>query len=524
MNFRFIVLSEPTRKRVQLGFIVVLILLAAYLRMRDVTYGADEVCLLPPEERWLYDAPQPVSLYAWDTTPEIYGEEIAPDPRVRTVLPTEQDLVLMRLFGAIGGVLPPVILLAVVRRWQPNWAVLAALFIAAAPWFVLADRWIIRYDLATLCVAVSVWSGSLLRAEKPAVLVGLRPFHALFTLALLLVAPPLGWLVPALLVWRDVVVRRWAFFGGLSGVLLLPGWRAPEYWLNGAMQPDMGTTAALVWLLVLAALWRWRRVSISGAACILAAAFIAGGYTLYTLHHLPYPSRAGLELAAFLRERIPDNSVVYFDSDTWALLPAVRCPAQHNLDFEAVSPPVLLPYLPGIHLPPPAPNYIVTTNPELVHKMPYVYSVGDYLVGRALDVPSPTGLIFGNLLEVMGYEIVTPQVQPGQLLEIRLDWQFLGSMDEQIYAHALFLHVVPQGYPERQIINIGRAFADMPSLLHPRQYALNQRLVALIPQDTAPGSYDVLLGVYNFYDGKRVNSQSGSGVLAGTVEITAPNE
>ncbi len=530
------------KQKSQVWISTLILILAAALRLYGVSYGYDEACLTPEDEYWLYDDPQVSSLYSWDV--RLVVEEVESDPRARAVAPTEGELLLMRLFGAVVGIFTVALSMRFARVIGANWWWIAGLFVALGPWFVNADRWVIRFDPAPLMVAISGLALLLLYQSR----IGNRRFMAWIqvgaAVSLLLVAPPLWWMAFGLILLASTKtpshedeagkadevylipttrsIWQITVFLILCGILLIPALQLPGHWLNAAFSWDMGAVAAVVWVLLALGLWRWRRLSLPVQAILTLAVLLMGAYSLLSVLQLPRLTAEEWQLVDFLQERIPDDLVVRFDESSWHLAPVVACPKRDNIQFTPQPLPVFMPFLPGTRLEPAPPDYFITMNRDELEGFPFVYELDSgHYVGRAAQLPNPVDVSFGGEFYVIGYELVTPTVRAGEVVDIRLDFQFSSATGSDSLAYAAFIHVTPPGQPGDQLVNFNVAFVEETPHVGPRRYALNRHFRFNLPADTLPGRYEILFGVYNMFSGERLNSTQGDVLLIGQVDVPA---
>ncbi len=130
---------------------------------------------------------------------------------------------------------------------------------------------------------------------------------------------------------------------------------------------------------------------------------------------------------------------------------------------------------------------------------------------------------FGHTLELIGYDIRTPQVRPGETVVVITLWRIISTFDREA---VLFTHVLT-GNPDRPVL------AQQDSLDVPVWYwtlgdtfAQVHRFVT--PADAAPDVYPLEVGIYTRADGARlpVYDRRGSVVsdhaLIGSLEVLAP--
>ncbi len=495
---------------------VLILLIGAALRLHDISYGLSDVCLTPPDERWLYDAYQPASLYAWDVAPhgalEYLPGRVESAPLASADTPP-LDRFVLRLLAVAAGLLTTAIILRLGHNLRANGWWLVGLFIAAAPWFVAADRWTVRFAPGLFALAISLfalWKSDRLPAGWPRDLAVIVQTCA--ALSLLLLAPPLWWLTIALLLIQPRPRWRWTTFLFLSELLLIPVLQSPELWLAALPNWDVSVIAACILIGLLIILWRYRRLSRFQQAVFLVIVVIVGGMTLYQDAQLVTPSADQWQLIHWLQARIPDDSVVQFDSATWRLASIVACPAGANLRFTAQSAPV--PYFDKRDLA--TPYYSVSAQPDTVADMAYVTSIGDdYRVGRSLKLSHPVDVNFGDLVYLLGYDIITPTVSPSGMVDLRIDYQFGAHITPDVLAYAAFVHITPANDPATNWANYSDPFFAESGNTGSRRVMLDHHIRFTLPSTIPDGTYDLRYGIFNQSTGATV----GDPVLLGTITV-----
>lgn len=501
--------------------IVLLILFLAFgFRLWHWNAGLSDICLMPAEEIWLNAPFQPTSLYAWNVTPQgalpnIRGQIDASGPITLSV----SDRLLLRFSGVMAGMVLVALTLRLARRLGSQWGWLAGLLVAVAPPFVTADRWIVRFDLATLTVAMSLFlltEQQLRRGWLGGLLARLQVLTALM---LLLIAPPLWWLALGLILLQPRLDWRWATFVLFSGLVIIPGLRTPEHWLAAAASWDVGALAACIWAGMALALWRWPRLSGLQQGGMMITILLTASLTLVTELQRHTPSPAEWELIRWLHNRLPDDAIVRFDSDTWPLVDAVACPAGVDRRFQAQSMPVRFFDVRSL----PEPDYVVTTQPDGVAGLPYTTSIaGQFSIGRSLNLANPVDIGFGDLISILSYQLITPEVRAGELVDIRLDYQFGPQITPDALAYAAFLHITEPNNPGEKWVNIADAFVEESGNTGSRRIILNHRIRVPLPIDIPAGTYDVLYGINQVYTGERLLWFGGDLLTLGQVRVIQP--
>ena len=496
---------------------VLVLLITAAFRFHAVTYGLNDVCLTVPEEYWSYEPSQSVSLYTWNIAPKgalvnLPGRVVEPAPLVTA----ETDLIerlYLRLIGCAAGLLTAALLMCLGRRLGARWWWLAGLLVAVSPWFVGADRWMVRFDTAPLVIAIgalALWESGRLQSgwqQKTAVVI-----HAAATLSLLLIAPPLWWLAVIMLLLQPRPLWRWTLFILFVGLVLIPALQTPELWLAAAQLWDGGTTAACILVGLALALWWRRSLSVLQTWILLVIVLLTGAITLYQDAQLKQPSASEWELIHWLQTRIPDNSVVQFDFATWSLGHIIACPMGANIDFQPQS--LGVPFFDTRDLK--VPYYFVSTDPKAVAKMPYVSQIADqFWVGRGLDLANPVDIGFGDLVHLLSYQILTPTANPSDVIDIRIDYQFGPNITPDVLAYAGYIHITPTDDPSKNRANYADPFFEESGNTGSRRVMLNHHLRVALPPEIPAGSYDVRFGIFNVYTGKSV----GDGIVLGEILV-----
>jgi 4-amino-4-deoxy-L-arabinose transferase-like glycosyltransferase len=157
---------------------------------------------------------------------------------------------------------------------------------------------------------------------------------------------------------------------------------------------------------------------------------------------------------------------------------------------------------------------------------PAVYDADDYralydrsaTMQRYVQGPAPEhplNLVLGGKLRLLGYDISTTQVAPGNTLAVSLYWQALAPMDIRYRA---FVHVESDRmWGQHDDDPVCRVRTDE---WRPPQSGIGQFRVTLDPAIPA-GSYPVTVGVYNPEDGGRLEIVDQQGQSRGDIlELT----
>jgi 4-amino-4-deoxy-L-arabinose transferase-like glycosyltransferase len=135
-------------------------------------------------------------------------------------------------------------------------------------------------------------------------------------------------------------------------------------------------------------------------------------------------------------------------------------------------------------------------------------------------IPTST-LNFANVVDLIGSEIRTPQVQAGQQVEVITYWRIATLYDQEA---VLFTHML-SGDPARPVL-AQQDVLDVPSYYWLPGDAFAQVHRFTIPGDAQPGSYPLEVGLYTSADQKRLPLLDASGetlgdhVIIGSVTVT----
>jgi hypothetical protein len=442
-------------------------------------------------------------------------------PRVRTAIGTDDGLYLMRFSGVLIGLVVVALTLHLALVIGVNWWWLAGLFVAIAPWFVEADRWVMRFDPAILAVAISVvalFHSSRSHRLAP-ITMGLIGIQTMAAVSLLLLAPPLWWLGAILLFVQPWRPWRLAAFATLSLVVGVPALRSPIHWINATTRWDTGAAAACVWVTLALALWHFPRLTQSVRRFLAGGVLMAGVVSLVNVSGLPSPTSTEWELVTWLQHRIPDQSVVRFDAETWHLSPTVSCPLGAHLMVIAQPIPPVIPSLPGTRDVLPA-DFLVTTDPAEVAASSYIHDLGNgFYIGREFSLPNSVDIRFGDLLYVLSYQLVTPSINAGDLVDVRLDFQLTSEVTVEALAYSAFFHVTIPGQAGDKVAEYNVPLVQEFQSLIPRQLLLNIHFRFPVPAATPSGTYDVIFGIYNVYTGERLRWLNGDSLFLGQLDV-----
>jgi hypothetical protein len=137
-------------------------------------------------------------------------------------------------------------------------------------------------------------------------------------------------------------------------------------------------------------------------------------------------------------------------------------------------------------------------------------------------VPTQT-LDFDHVVNLIGYDIHTPSVKPGDTVEVITYWRITTLFDRET---VLFTHLL-SGDPNQPVL-AQQDSLDVPSWYWLPGDAFAQVHRFVIPPAAKPGTYPIEVGIYTRDDDQRLPlyDQSGSvvgdHVVIGSVTIVAP--
>ncbi len=138
---------------------------------------------------------------------------------------------------------------------------------------------------------------------------------------------------------------------------------------------------------------------------------------------------------------------------------------------------------------------------------------------KSAVIPTAT-LNFANAVNLIGSEIRTPQVKPGQQVEVITYWRITTLYDQEA---TLFTHLL-SGDPNKPVL-AQRDSLDVPSYYWLPGDAFAQVHRFVLPADARPGAYPLEVGFYTSADQKRLPLLDASGnsvgdhVIIGSVTV-----
>jgi hypothetical protein len=251
--------------------------------------------------------------------------------------------------------------------------------------------------------------------------------------------------------------------------------------------------------------WRWRNLAIQIRSVLAASVAVLGVYSAVTVAQLPRPDQSEWDLVYYLQDHIPDQAVVYFDSNTWPLHSVIACPLDIDIHYDAHPLPIDVPINPDPRVQP-APDLVVAVDRASVPDTSYNQQVANhYWVGRTNYLVNPEDKLVGSQFRLLDHEIVTPVIVSGDQIDIRLSTQYTSQVDVNILGYSLFIHVTEPGNPGEKLINFNRGLVDSLGDPNERRIEGNYHLYIDTPSDAPPGTYDVIFGVFDNTAGQLVD-------------------
>mgnify|MGYP007059382065 CR=1 FL=1 len=123
----------------------------------------------------------------------------------------------------------------------------------------------------------------------------------------------------------------------------------------------------------------------------------------------------------------------------------------------------------------------------------------DRLFSLPADIAQPLALQFGDLAGLRGYDLLTPSAAPGEPVRLTLYWRVERQADA---IFSTFVHLVG---PDGQIVEQGDQWpGGLPSSTWAAGQVIIDEYAIQLPDDTPPGTYQIVLGLYAAADGVRL--------------------
>jgi hypothetical protein len=482
----------------KLLWLLVILLCGFFLRVMTLDYGITERCLVPEQEFWLTETTY-TSAYAIDPTNNYLNVTL------REL--TSQEHVMLRYAGMLAGVVTIAITIRLLKVLRTSIATGVLVLVAVSPWFVTPDRWVVAFDVAPLLVSLSMYSIWTLRYRTVKQwLVWLTIFASL---SLLFVAPPLWWLTILLLLAVPQVPYRKIGFAFFVIFVLVAGIRNPLAWYQATQLWDSGTTAALVWLVIVTfAFYTQAYIPKVMTQVVVVIAMLSGAISLIHALELPRPTDEQKRVISVLQDAIPDNTSVALAPSLYPFVPIIECPMEVNIIFE---PKVYTPIVP-------LDENFITVVEGFPNTPLHVQQVDEkYWIVRNLELANPIYIPVRDQLVVLNAELLSPTLLPGGILDVRLDMQFTSHLNEQFSVYGLFVHVTLPDQSAEKLVQFGYPIGQEMGTIHPRDRAENYHVRLALPNNIPSGSYDVIIGFSHNVEAKEITR-----LTVGRVEVVAP--
>ncbi|CAG0931929.1 hypothetical protein TFLX_02357 [Thermoflexales bacterium] len=117
-----------------------------------------------------------------------------------------------------------------------------------------------------------------------------------------------------------------------------------------------------------------------------------------------------------------------------------------------------------------------------------------------------SGVRFGEHITLEGYTLSTPQVQPGDILQLDLFWRTAAPLSER---YKVFVHVLDASGKIVAQTDREPGGGQQPTTNWESNQVVVDRYGVLIPEDTTPGVYTVKAGLYDFDDVRLPTNKGG---------------
>jgi len=130
------------------------------------------------------------------------------------------------------------------------------------------------------------------------------------------------------------------------------------------------------------------------------------------------------------------------------------------------------------------------------------------------DVKSDAG--FGEHITLDGYTLSTPQLEPGDILQLDLFWRTDAPLRER---YIVFVHVLDQNGQIVAQTDREPGGGQQPTTNWESNKSIVDRYGVSIPEDAAPGTYAIQVGLYGFAEKRLPVSAGGDALRVTSVEV-----
>jgi 4-amino-4-deoxy-L-arabinose transferase-like glycosyltransferase len=128
-------------------------------------------------------------------------------------------------------------------------------------------------------------------------------------------------------------------------------------------------------------------------------------------------------------------------------------------------------------------------------------------------------ITFGEAIQLVGYDLLSDAILPGDTVGLRLFWNAETTPERN---YNLFLHLTAPDSDDIITQADGTpALSTRPTITwdDPDEILVSDRYVLAIPDDLAPGTYTLHIGLYDFMTGQRLLTEDEADKFTVTVEI-----
>ena len=148
--------------------------------------------------------------------------------------------------------------------------------------------------------------------------------------------------------------------------------------------------------------------------------------------------------------------------------------------------------------------FMTALSPWLFIRPTYQADVTGMEIGCTSDVCLPEPAVFGAQLQLLGYSVGDEALQPGDEVDLQLEWGVLGEPLTQDWSVFIHLNDPVLGVPMAQRdMYLGQGLLPT-TLLNAGDKVENRYRVAIPETAVAPAEIEWVVGLYNFYSGERL--------------------
>jgi hypothetical protein len=139
---------------------------------------------------------------------------------------------------------------------------------------------------------------------------------------------------------------------------------------------------------------------------------------------------------------------------------------------------------------------------------------------QGVDLPETPVLpqAFGDVVELVGYQVDRLSARPGETITVWLDWRALRApgTDYAIYLHLLEGETILHGQGDGDPTHLGRA---IPTVFWAAGAIVYDTRSLTVSEDTPPGVYTLKVGLYDRISQARLPTGQGDGVVLALIEV-----